>query len=154
EDAALQVIEAIAEKAETPEARAEQWRRAAKLLETRGDLGGAIANYKKALDATPRDAATAELLRAAYVARGDVNAAVELLEREIGEVEGDRQKSKLAADLAVLYRGKLRDDERAEKAARRSLDHDPTNTDALMVIADVAFESQRFVEAAAAYDKL
>lgn len=154
EDAALAAIEALAEKAETPEAKAERYVRAAKLLESQGDRDGAIQRYKKALDATPKDASISAALRAAYVARGDVNAAVELLEKEIPEAEGDRQKAKLAAELAVLHRTKLKDDERAEKAARRALDFDPTNTDALTIVAETAFDAQRFVEAAASYEKL
>lgn len=154
EDAALAAIEALAEKAETPEAKAERYVRAAKLLESQGDRDGAIERYKRALDATPKDSAISSALRAAYVARGDVNAAVELLEKEIPEAEGDRQKAKLAAELAVLHRTKLKDDERAEKAARRALDFDPTNTDALTIVAETAFDAQRFVEAAASYEKL
>jgi tetratricopeptide (TPR) repeat protein len=154
EDAALAAIEALAEKAENPEAKAERYVRAAKLLESQGDRDGAIQRYKRALDATPKDSAISSALRAAYVARGDVNAAVELLEREIPDAEGDRQKAKLAAELATLHRTKLKDDERADKAARRALDFDPTNTDALTIVAETAFDAQRFVEAAASYEKL
>jgi tetratricopeptide (TPR) repeat protein len=153
-DAALAAIERLAEKAESPEAKAEHYVRAAKLLETRGDRDGAIDRYKRALDATPKDVAVAATLREAYVARGDVNAAVELLEREILATEGERQRAKLAAELALLSKTRLKDDEKAEKAARRALDHDPTNTLALTVLADVAFEQERYVEAAAAYERL
>ena len=49
--AALSAIEALAMKAVTPEAKAEQWMRAARLLETRGDKDSAIERYKLALDA-------------------------------------------------------------------------------------------------------
>ncbi len=154
EDAALAALETLAEKATSPEAKAEHLTRAAKLLEGRGDRDRAIERYKKALDAVPQDAGVAAALRAAYIAGGDVTAAVELLEREIATTEGDRQRAKLTTELAVLCRTKLRDDERAERAARRALDQDPTDTDALTVVADIAFDSSRFVEAAAFYEKL
>lgn len=154
EDAALDAIETLAERAETPEARAEQYVRAAGLLKARGDRDGAIDRYKRALDATPTDTTISAALRAAYVDRGDVNAAVDLLEKEIDQTEGDRQKAKLCAELAALCRDRLEDDERAERAARRALDHDPTNTVALTLLADIAFDAKRFVEASAAYDKL
>ncbi len=51
---AQRAIEALAAKAATPEAKAEQWMRAAKLLETRGDRDGAIERYKLALEANPQ----------------------------------------------------------------------------------------------------
>src|SRR5262249_49793237 len=43
---ALQAIELLAQQARTHEARAEQWIRAAKLLEENGDVDGAIERYK------------------------------------------------------------------------------------------------------------
>ncbi len=154
EDAALDVLERLIEKAETPQARAEQLVRIAKLLEARGDRDRAIESYKQALDASPKDASIAAALRAAYVAHGDVNAAAELLERELDDAEGDRLAAKLASELAVLCRTRLRDDARAERAARRALAHDPTNTESLSLLGDVAFEAGRFVEAASVYEKL
>jgi tetratricopeptide (TPR) repeat protein len=154
QDAALAALETLAERAESPEAKAEHLQRAAKLLEGRGDRDRAILNYKRALDASPKDTAIATALRAAYIARGDVNAAVELLEQEIDGTEGDRQKAKLAAELATLHRTRLKDDDRADKAGRRALEYDPTNIDALTIVADIAFEAGRFVEAASFYEKL
>jgi tetratricopeptide (TPR) repeat protein len=154
EDAALSALERLIEKAETPDGRAELLVRMAKLLEGRGDRDRAIEAYKAALDASPRDAAIAAALRSAYVAHGDVNAAAELLERELEGAEGDRTAAKLASELSLLYRTRLKDDVRAERAARRALSHDPTDTDSLALLGDVAFEAERFVEAASVYEKL
>jgi tetratricopeptide (TPR) repeat protein len=154
DDAALAAFETLAARADTPEVRAEHLQRAAKLLETRGDRDLAIERYKQALDANPKSTAVAAALREAYVARGDVTAAVELLEREIDATEGDRQKAKLGSHLAFLHRTKLKDDARADRAARRALEYDPTEIDALNLVADIAFEAGRFVEAAAFYEKL
>ncbi|HVU03128.1 MAG TPA: protein kinase [Polyangiaceae bacterium] len=154
EDAALAAIDALIAKAESPEARSELLVRAAKLSEGRGDRDGAILRYKQALDATPKNTAVASALRDAYVARGDVNAAVELIEREIDGAEGESQKAKLYSELATLQRERLRDDVRAEKAARKALELDPTDVPATTLVADVAFEAGRFVEAAAFYEKL
>jgi tetratricopeptide (TPR) repeat protein len=154
DDAALAALETLAKRADSPEARAEHLKRAAKLLEARGDLDQAILHYKQALDANPKSVDVAAALRDAYIARGDVTAAVELLEREIDATEGDRQKAQLGSQLAILHRTKLKDDARADKAARRALEHDPTDIDALTVVADIAFEGGRFVEAAAFYEKL
>jgi tetratricopeptide (TPR) repeat protein len=150
--AALAAIDALAAKASTPDARAEQLARAAKLLESRGDRDGAIERYKQALDANPSDLGVAAALREAYVARGDVNAAIQLIERAIEHTDGDRAKAKLAGQMAALYRHKLKDDRRAEEAAKRAVQLDPTNLEALLVLGDLALDGKRYLEAAKHYE--
>src|SRR5690606_7435121 len=93
-------------------------------------------------------------LRTSYVERGDINAAVELLERELEITEGERAQAKLAGEMARLQRERLKDDARAEKTAQRALQLDPGNLDALLVLGDVSFEKGRFVEASAHYGRL
>ncbi|MEI9949525.1 MAG: protein kinase [Pseudomonadota bacterium] len=153
-DAALAALETLASRATSPEAKAEQYLRAAKVLEARGDRDGAIERYKRALDANPKDGVSAAALREAYTARGDLNAAVQLLEREIGQTEGELAKARLCGQLAILAKGHLKDDRRAEEAAKRALGFDPTNLDALTVLGDIAFDAKRFMEAAAHYEQL
>lgn len=152
-DAALAAIEALAEQA-SGEARAEQYQRAARLLEARGDRDGAIERYKLALDAAPTSSAIAAALREAYVARGDVNAAIQLLERELEHTEGDRAKARLMGQAATLCRTRLKDDKRAEELARKAIALDPTDTQALIVLGDIAFEHERHLEAAHHYASL
>jgi tetratricopeptide (TPR) repeat protein len=151
-DAAIHAIEALAEKATSPEGKAEQYYRAARLLEERGDRDGAIEFYKKTLDQVPTDVTTSQALRAAYVARGDINAAIQLLEREFDRQEGEATKARLAAEVATLSRLRLKDDGRAEEAAKRSLTFDPTNVDARIVLGDLAFEAKRYLEASRHYE--
>jgi tetratricopeptide (TPR) repeat protein len=150
--AAVAAIEALAAKATTPETKAEQWVRAAKLLESRGDKDGAILRFQKALDANPKDAVASSALRSAFSARGDHNAAVQLVERELSVTESDLRKSKLSGELSRLLRDGLRDDKRAEEAARRAVALDPTNLDALVVLGDISFEAKRALEAAKHYE--
>ncbi|MCA9641931.1 MAG: tetratricopeptide repeat protein [Myxococcales bacterium] len=151
-DAALDAIEALAAKASSPEAKAEQYIRAAKLLEGRGDRDSAIERYKLALDANPKDSTAAAALREAYAARGDANAAMQLLQRELEQTEGDRAKAKLAAEMAKLARDRLKDEAKAEDAAKKALGFDPTNLVALSILGDQAFAAKRFVEAATHYE--
>jgi tetratricopeptide (TPR) repeat protein/tRNA A-37 threonylcarbamoyl transferase component Bud32 len=151
-DAALAAILAIAAKATTPEGKAEQYVRAAKLFESRGDKDRAIEHYKQALDVNPRDYIAGAALREAFAARGDVNAAIQLIEREIEQTEGLSAKAKLAGQMATLYRKRLRDDQRAEDAAKKALAFDPTTLDALAVLGDIAFENKRFHEASTHYE--
>lgn len=150
--AAIAAIEALAAQAATPEAKAEQWLRAAKLLEARGDKDGAIARYQQALDASPKDATASAALRSAFVARGDHNAAVQLIERELAQTEGELAKAKLAGQLARILHEGAHDERRAEEAARRALAADPTNLDALVVLGDIAFEARHPLEAAKHYE--
>jgi tetratricopeptide (TPR) repeat protein len=145
--AALSAIEALAQKAATPESKAEQWLRAARLLEGRGDRDGAIERYKLALEANPRDAAASSALRVAYDSRGDAASLVALVEKELPLADGKMAKARLYAELARVQREKLHDDDRAESSARIAVDLDPTNADALLVLGDLAYEGERYLEA-------
>jgi tetratricopeptide (TPR) repeat protein len=145
--AALLAIEALAAQAATPSARAEQWIRAARLLQGRGDLDGAIERYKLALEADPADPAAALSLRQAYAARGEAASVVALIERELARAEGNIAKARLHAELARVQHDSLRDDEAAETNARTAIDLDPTNADALLVLGDLAYEGKRYIEA-------
>ncbi|MBN2196584.1 MAG: tetratricopeptide repeat protein [Polyangiaceae bacterium] len=151
-EAAIHAIDALAERATSPEGKTEQYLRAARLLESRGDRDSAIEYYKRALDQVPSDLHTSVALRSAYIARGDINAAIQLLDREFARTEGDATKARLAAEVAVLCRDRLKDDARAEEAAKRSLQFDPTNIDARAILGDLAFEAQRPVEASRHYE--
>ncbi len=153
-NSAVAAVEALAAKATTPEAKAEQYVRAARLLEGRGDKDGAIERYKLALEANPNDKGAAASLRAAYAARGDVSAAIAMIEREVTITEGPLQKARLHAEMAKLSRDKLKDDERAVKSAQKALDFDPTNIVALMVLGDVAFDAGKYVEVAQRFESV
>jgi tetratricopeptide (TPR) repeat protein len=145
--AALSAIEALAGQASTPAARAEQWIRAARLLQERGDLDGAIERYKLALEADASDATAALSLRHAYAARGEAQSVVTLIERELTQADGVMAKARLHAELARVQHDSLGESESAEANARAAVDLDPTNANALMVLGDLAYEGGRYVEA-------
>jgi len=153
-NAALSAIEALAAKASTPEQKAEQWMRAAKLLESRGDKDGAIGRYKLALESNPKDQTASAALRAAYAARGDAMSVVELIERELPNAETNLAKARLHAELARLQRNQLRDESKAEASAKIAFELDPNNPDAQLVLGDIAYDNQRFLEAARYYETL
>lgn len=152
--AALSAVESLAEKAQAPEQRAEQWLRAAKMLEERGDRDGAIERYKKALDAQPQNAVAQASLRAAYLARGDATSAVELISRVIEVAEGNLAKARLYGEMAEILKERLKDDARAGEAATRAVDLDPTNMLGLLVSGDISFEAGRYIEASKSYESL
>lgn len=145
--AALSAIEALAQKAETPDARAEQWMRAGRLLEARGDKDGAIARYTRALDAKPGDVAASSALRKAYRDRGDAGSVVALIEQELKGSDNELQKARLYSELALLYKSELKQNENAEAAAKKAVELDPSSAEALLVLGDLAFEAGRFLDA-------
>ncbi|HYO97741.1 MAG TPA: tetratricopeptide repeat protein, partial [Polyangiaceae bacterium] len=152
--AALLAIEALAQHAKTPEARAEQWTRAAKLLESQGARDAAIERYQRALDESPKNVAASAALREAFAARGDTHAVLQLLERELEHTEGALGKARLTGRIAVLLHEKLQDAARAEDYAKKALELDPTNLEALLVLGDIAFENGRPVEASKHYEAI
>src|SRR4029077_18033458 len=113
--AALSAIEALAAKAATPEAKAEQWNRAGRLLESRGDKDGAIERYKLALDANPKATCASAALRKAYAHRNDWLSVVGLVERELQTAESDLARARLHAELAKVYHAQLVDPQKAEQ---------------------------------------
>jgi tetratricopeptide (TPR) repeat protein len=127
--------------------RAEQWLRAARLLEARGDRDGAIERYKAALEANPADLSASSALRKAYAARGDAASVVMLIERELEHAEGNLAKARLYGELGRVLREKLYESEAAETNAKTALELDPTNADGLLVLGDLAYEAERYVEA-------
>jgi tetratricopeptide (TPR) repeat protein len=152
--AALTAVESLAEKAESPEARAEQWIRAGKILEQHGDRDGAIQRYKFALEAQPQSPAASDALRKAFLARGDAASAGELIEAEIERTEGKLAKARLYIELAVLKRDKLNDGDAARDLAQKAIAADPGNAAALLLLGDIAFERSQFLEASNHYGAL
>ncbi len=154
EQSALGAIEALAEKAAAPEAKVEHYLRAARLLEERGDLGGAITRYRRALEAVPRHPKALAGLRAAYVSRGDTEAALDVLERELGAADGDIARGRACAEMAQLYREQLHDAGRAVAAATRALEYDAAQVDALRILAEVEQEGENWAKAAELYGRV
>ena len=69
-------------------------------------------------------------------------------------VEGNSVRARLYGELARVLREQLADDDRAEAAAKAALELDRTNTDALLVAGEVAFERGRYLEASRHLDPL
>jgi tetratricopeptide (TPR) repeat protein len=153
-EAALAAIDTLAEKATTPEAKAEQYLRGARLLQGQGDLDAAIERYKQALDAFPRHSTAGIALREAYLARGDANAATHLIEQEIQHTEGVRAKARLYGEMAAIAYQRTGNFVLAEDSAKTALKFDPTNLDALTTLGDIAFDGKRFIEASKYFEQV
>ena len=151
--AALTSIETLAEKGATPEARSEQWTRAAKFLESRGDKDAAIERYKRALSESPNNTAASAGLRAAYEERGDRANVIALLEAELKNSEGDLARARLYAEMARVHYS-TGSSEAAERAVTRAIELDPSHAGALVVAGDLAFDAHRFREAIVRYESV
>lgn len=147
-ESALDAIEELAQAAKTPKERAEQYQRAAAMLEQQGDLDAAIAQLKRAIDAFPEDGSARGKLKTKYVVMGNFAGVVELLDEELENAKGDHQRSKLAGQIAVLCQRHLQDTERASSMAQLAFHLDPTETGALRVLGRIAYDDGRFTEAA------
>ncbi len=145
---ALLAIDELLEKAATPEAKAELEVRAAQVLEGRGDAAGALRRYKLAAELRPDDPAARRRLVKKYVEYGNHAAAVELLEEEIQRAQNERERAKLAGEMALICYKSLQDPGRAVATAQLALHIDPSNGDALRVLGYTAHKEERYVEAA------
>ncbi|HEY3667489.1 MAG TPA: protein kinase, partial [Polyangiaceae bacterium] len=145
---ALAAIDELSEKATTPAAKAELEVRAAQVLEARGDATGALRRYKLAADLCPEDGAARRRLVKKNVELGNHAAAVELLEEEIQLAKSERERAKLAGEMALICHKYLQDSPRAVAMAQLALHIDPQNPDALRVLGRTAFAEKRYAEAA------
>lgn len=152
--AALAAVESLAEKAEAPEAKAEQWLRAARILEGHGDRDGAIQRLKLALESVPTHPGASGALREAYLARGDAGSAVELVKAEIERTDARFAKARLYYELAVLLRERMGDADGAREAANKAITADSTHAGSLLLLGDLAFEGGAFLEAATHFGAL
>ncbi|MGE0325884.1 MAG: tetratricopeptide repeat protein [Polyangiaceae bacterium] len=145
---ALEAVEALAKKAETPAERARHYISAARLLEDRGDGDLAISRYELALQAEPTHAEVLESLETAYVARGELESALGIYERALKEDLKPTLQAALRTRRAALLWEQAQDGKRAYAEARRALDLDRQNLDAHSILARISHQSEDFAESA------
>ena len=153
DEQAVVAIDALADAA-SPQSRSWHLHRAALLLQKRGDLEGVIEHCNKALEANPDDQEAAFTLRGAYLERGDVQLAIGVLERSIARTASASVEARLCVELAGLLRDDLGEMGRAEAAAARAVERDPTNRAARLLLAEIAFDGGRFEEAAEQFGRV
>ncbi|MBK8170941.1 MAG: protein kinase [Sandaracinaceae bacterium] len=145
--AALAAVEKLAEGQTDIGKKAEQYVRAGKILEEKGDNDRAIEKYKQALDIDKNSISAATALRSIFGNRGDAHGAAELLARQVDMTEGAGAKSKLLAELGTLYRERLHENGKAKEAFTKALELDPTSTPAGRGLGEMAFEDENWTGA-------
>ena len=146
--AAVEATVRLAQSEPDRKRAAELWVKAGRMLEEAGDRDGAIVKYKEALDADPSHKEAASALRRLFAERGDVQGAIELLEREIEATEGPIRKADLYAELGALLRDRVGDRDAALKAYEQAAELDPTDTQAVLGLGMLRFERGEWKEAA------
>ncbi len=147
---ALAAFERLAEREADPHKRAEHLVKAGKLLEEHGDRDGAIARYKKALDAERTHVPAVQALRHIYSRRGDTHGAIEMLQHAATLTSGELERAELFAELGDLYLNRLEDEAQASEAFNTALTLDPTCTLAQVGLGEIAWRHADH-EAAAKY---
>jgi tetratricopeptide (TPR) repeat protein len=145
--AATEAYDKLAQSAKTPAEKLEVLLKLAKVLEDKGDRDAAIERYKQCLDADPDSAAATSRLRELYAARGDAAGAIELLQREIEAAEGSNQRASLWAQVARIYRDRVKDKVKAREAAEKAQLLDATHDEAAAILGELAFEEERWADA-------
>jgi tetratricopeptide (TPR) repeat protein len=146
--AATDAYDKLAQTAKTPGERLEVLLKLAKVLEDKGDRDAAIERYKQCLDADPDSGVATSRLRELYAARGDAAGAIELLQREIEAAEGSNQRASLWAQVARIYRDRVKDKDKARDAAEKAQLLDASNDDASALLGEMAYEDERWADAA------
>ncbi len=144
---ATEAYDKLAQAAKTPAEKLEVLLKLAKVLEEKGDRDAAIERYKQCLDADPDSVAATTRLRELYAARGDAAGAIELLQREIEAAEGSNQRASLWAQVARIYRERVKDSEKAREAAEKAQLLDPTQDEAAAILGELAFAEEKWADA-------
>lgn len=152
--AAVDAVKKLAEAESDKAKKADFFVRAGRILEEAGDKDGAIAQYKRALDANKDDANAASALRNVYAARGDAHGAADLLAREIESTDGASRKAALFAELGHVRKDRLKDESGARDAFKKALELDSTCTPAARGLGDLSFDAGDFAAAAKFYEPL
>jgi len=150
---AIQAVQNVAERVSDPTAKVRLYMRTARLLESQGASDESIEWYTRVIALEPTHAKAVQALRSAYTERGDTAGLIDLLQRDLREADGERAKSKIATEIALLELTRNKNPSAAERAARQALELDPSNLRALVLIADVALRGRRYSEAMEHYQR-
>lgn len=150
---AIQAVQNVAERVSEPQAKVRLYMRTARLLEAQGASDESLEWYQRVVALEPTHAKAVQALRTAYTERGDTAGLIDLLQRDLREADGERAKSKVATEIAILELTRNKNPSAAERAARQALELDPSNLRALILIADIALRGRRYSEAMEHYQR-
>lgn len=135
-----------------PEAKANLWRRRAKIYrDALGRDGEAYRCLKEAHACAPADPEIAHQLRTAAMVRGEWALAASMLYREIAAAPDPRERGALHLELAMIFEEKLDDAAQAQVNYEQALAFDPTIPAAKFPLARRYEQIGRYSDAARLY---
>lgn len=153
-EGSINILQEIIKLTEDAKERAILWNRLAQIYEeVLKDIDKAIECYRQALDANPKDGVAISALAELYEKKGDYNATMDMLSRELDIVEGDITKSKIYIKMGKITREKLKEYQRAAMFFEKALELDPSSVEAAEPLAEIRRESGQWEEAAKIYER-
>ena len=153
-EGAVKALERLAEITEEPTAKAQVWVRVGELQERKlENHEQAEAAYRKALDADKGNVIAAAALQESYAEKGDMTAALDMLERQLDAASGDLEKSRIYTQMGLVCREKLGEPQRAVDYFESALECDKSNADAAEPLAEIHRDAGRWDAAVAIYDR-
>ncbi len=150
---AVQAYERLATVSEDPAVQLNNWLRAAQLLrDPIGDDAGAEERYRKCLGVNEEYVPAMEALEAIYRDRGDTDASLDMLQRQIEFAATLPQRSALMVRQAHIFDTQLGDAERAALLYEEAIELDPSNTAAAGPLSDIFFAREDWVRAKPLYE--
>ena len=118
------------------------------------DQDRAVSLWKRVLDLRGEDAESLNAIGNIYADQGNWRDLVDILEREATAVDDDETRANIYNDLARVWRQKLDRQGNAIDNLERVLDLDPSNTRAMMQIADIQEEGSQWRELTDTFHRL
>lgn len=153
-EGAIESLTKLAAVTEEKERQAGVWVRIGELYERKlEDHEEAEAAFRKALDADKNNAVAAAALQERYAERGDMTAALAMLERQLESASGDLERSRIYIEMGKVCREKLDNQERAVEYYEKALELDTSNSSAAEPLAEIHRDAGRWDAAVAIYDR-
>jgi tetratricopeptide (TPR) repeat protein len=149
---AVAALEQVALLASSDDERARTWARIGELYERKLQAPDeAEVAYRKALDADRTHVAAAAALQDLYVARGQLTAGLDMLERQFEAATGDLEQARILIEMAYYCRDRLGQPTRALEYFQQAIGLDKSNSAVVEPLGELYLEQERWVEAAVLY---
>jgi tetratricopeptide (TPR) repeat protein len=122
--------------------------------EKMGNIHGATAAYKEALDIDPGAKVALMRLFNLYLESGAIEDALYILESLAMAEDSPEQRAKIYVQMAALYQEKLSDDGRAIEYLNTALDSDPNRLEAFRAIDEILTHNKDWAGQAEAYRRM
>jgi tetratricopeptide (TPR) repeat protein len=146
--AATEAYDKLARRRRRPAEKVEVLLKAASCWRRRATATAPSTGTSRPSTPTPTRASATARLRELYASRGDAQGAIELLQREIEAAEGNNQRAALWAQVARIYRDRVKDNDEGPRRGGEGPLLDATNEEAAVMLGELHFDAGAWDEAA------